>query len=293
MVGRSWSTGYPKPCGNVLEFGEGCCGWGLCGGVIRQGDGCSMKKRREDGKPIALVTGGSGDLGEAICRRLARAGMHVWVHCFRNQDRANNVVEDIRRSEGSADLCRADLRDATQTREMIRSIVEKCGGIDVLVNNAGDVQDNLLFLMPEADWDKIITSNLKPAFLCTKTVARTMMAHQSGRIINLASISGIVGSPGQCNYSAAKDGLIGMTKALARELGPFGIRVNAVAPGLIQSAMSDSLPKERVEEVLKMTSLGRMGTPEEVAEVVAFLASSESSYLTGQTIVVDGGIALA
>jgi len=252
-----------------------------------------MKNRRKDSKPIALVTGGSGDLGEAICRRLARDGMDVWVHCFRNKDRAKAVVEDIKHSERNANLCRADLRDATQTREMIQYIEEKSGGIDVLVNNAGEVQDNLLLLMPEADWDRIITSNLKPAFLCTKTVARKMMARQSGQIINLASIIGIVGSPGQSNYASAKAGLIGMTKALARELGPFGIRVNAVAPGLIRSAMTDTLPRERVEEILRMTSLGRMGTPEEVADVVAFLACSDSSFVTGQTIVVDGGVVLA
>jgi 3-oxoacyl-[acyl-carrier protein] reductase len=252
-----------------------------------------MKKEEITGhNMVALVTGGSGDLGGAICRRLAQDNMTVWVHYFRNQNSAQEVIEAITRSGGEAHICQADLTVAVQTEKMIRSIMAKSGHIDVLVNNVGEIRDNLLLLMPEADWDRIITSHLKPAFLCCKAVIRKMMARKSGRIINLVSVSAIIGVAGQCNYSAAKAGMIGMTKALARELGPFGVRVNAVAPGLIESSLASSMPKERVEEIIKMTSLGRIGSPNEVAEAVAFLASPASSYITGQTLVVDGGIVL-
>ncbi len=240
----------------------------------------------------ALVTGGSGDLGHAICRRLAREKMKVWVHYFRNQARAEAVVEEIKKSKGDACICQADLTDSEQTNEMIKTIVKKDGAIDILVNNAGETKDSLFVFMQEANWDGILTANLKPAFLCSKAVIRKMIKKKSGGIINISSVSGVIGSPGQCNYSAAKAGLIGMTKSLARELGPFGIRVNAVAPGLIKSALAAALPKEAEENIIKMTSLGRIGTPEEVAEVVAFLALPASSYITGQTLIVDGGFSL-
>jgi 3-oxoacyl-[acyl-carrier protein] reductase len=242
---------------------------------------------------VALVTGGSGDLGGAICRRLAREGMHVWVHYCRNEGRARTVLNEIEAAGGRASVCQADLSEAASTDEMVRLIVRESGRpVEVLVNNVGESRDNLLLFMKEDEWDDIITFNLKSAFLCCKAVVRKMMALQSGRIVNMASVAGIVGSPGQCNYGASKAGLIGMTRTLARELGPFGIRVNAVAPGLIESGMAGDLPEERVGEILGMTCLGRMGTPEEVAEIVAFLATPASSYMTGQTMVVDGGMAL-
>jgi len=247
-----------------------------------------------DGK-VSLVTGASRGLGRAHALKLSSLGSKVAVNYLdiageSNQADANEVVETITGRGGEAIAVEADIRDAEAVKAMVDKIVEQWGKIDILVNNAGITRDNLLLRMTEEAWDDVIDTNLKGAYLCTKFVLRSMMKQRWGRIINIASISGVMGTAGQGNYSAAKGGLIAFTKSIAREMGSLNITANAIAPGFITTEMTDKLPQEWKDDILKMISLKRPGKPEEVAELVAFLASDRAGYISGQVIGIDGGI---
>jgi len=200
-------------------------------------------------------------------------------------------MASITRQGGEAMLAPADVRDSSSVKDMVRQITDKWGKIDILVNNAGITADGLLLRMSEEAWDNVINTNLRGAYLCTKAALRSMTSQGWGRIINIASIAGLTGNVGQSNYAASKGGLIAFTKSLARELGPRNITVNAVAPGFITTAMTDQLPVELKESILSRVALGRFGTPEDVAGLVAFLVSRQSDYITGQVINIDGGVA--
>ncbi|UCD59338.1 MAG: 3-oxoacyl-[acyl-carrier-protein] reductase [Candidatus Hydrogenedentota bacterium] len=240
---------------------------------------------------IALVTGGSRGIGRAIAEALARAGATVVV-CSRNLDSNKDTAEQIRSRGGLAYPYRVDVTDGDSVSALVSDVLKDFGRIDILVNNAGVAADNLLLRLKEADWDKVIDTNLKGTFNCTKAVARTMVKQRGGKIINIASVVGITGNPGQANYCASKAGIIGLTKSVARELASRNITVNCVAPGLIRTAMTDALPDEAKDDVLRLIPLGRMGEPEDVAEIVKFLASPASDYITGEVIRADGGMAM-
>ena len=247
-----------------------------------------------DGK-VSLVTGASRGLGKAHALKLSSLGSKVAVNYVdiegeSNQADAAEVVKAITGQGGEAIAVEADIRDAEAVKAMVEKVVERWGKIDILVNNAGITRDNLLLRMSEEAWDDVIDTNLKGAYLCTKFVLRSMMKQKWGRIINIASISGVMGTAGQGNYSASKGGLIAFTKSIAREMGSLNITVNAIAPGFIITDMTDKLPAERKEAILSLISLQRFGQPEDVAELVAFLASDRAGYITGQVIGIDGGI---
>ncbi|WP_028318577.1 3-oxoacyl-ACP reductase FabG [Desulfobulbus elongatus] len=242
-----------------------------------------------DGK-IAMVTGGSRGIGRAICVRLAAMGATVGVNYVANPAAAEETLRQIEAAGGKGFTVRFNVADAEAVQEGIKEIIATHGQIDILVNNAGITRDGLVARMKDEEWDSVLDTNLKGAFLCSKAVMRTMMKKRWGRIISISSVVGFVGNSGQVNYAAAKAGLTGLTKSLARELAGRNITVNCVAPGYIVTDMTDGL-SEDVQEALKaQIPLGTLGTPEDVAAAVAFLASSDGNYVTGQTLHVNGGM---
>lgn len=241
---------------------------------------------------VALVTGASRGIGRAIALRLAESGAAVGVNFNTNEAAALEVVERIRGAGGQAVALQADVRSQEAVQAMVAKLVEAYGKIDILVNNAGIVRDMLLLRMSEEDWDAVLNTNLKSAFICTKAVVRYMMKQRWGRIINISSISGVIGNPGQANYSAAKAGLIAFTKTIAREFASRGITSNAIAPGFILTDITSELSEQLKSELIKQIPVERFGKAEEVAELVAFLASDRAAYITGQAIHVDGGLAM-
>ena len=244
-----------------------------------------------DGK-IALVTGASRGIGRAIAIAFAKEGATVAINYAGNHEKAENVVKEIKDLGKDAISIQGDVTNADSVATMVKTVTEQFGKIDILVNNAGITRDNLLMRMKEEDWDSVINTNLKGVFLCTKAVSRQMMKQRQGRIINISSVVGVSGNAGQANYTAAKSGVIGLTKTSAKELAARGITVNAIAPGFIETDMTSTLTEDVGEQMLKQIPLGRFGSPDDVAQTAAFLASEEAAYITGQTIHVDGGMVM-
>ncbi|MBI2940223.1 MAG: 3-oxoacyl-[acyl-carrier-protein] reductase [Chloroflexi bacterium] len=241
---------------------------------------------------VALVTGASRGIGRAIALRLAQDGALVGVNYRQNAAAAEAVTTAIEESGGQAFLVPGDVSDAGQARAAVAKAIEVGGRLDVLVNNAGIIRDTLLLRMADDDWDAVLNTNLRGAYLCTQAALRGMLRQRWGRIVNIASIAGLVGNAGQANYSAAKAGLIGFTKSVAREAASRNVTVNAVAPGLIETDITTGMPPKAREAMIAQIPMQRMGTPEEVAEVVAFLVSDRASYITGAVIQIDGGLAM-
>jgi 3-oxoacyl-[acyl-carrier protein] reductase len=241
---------------------------------------------------VALVTGGSRGIGRAICLELAREGAKVVVNYAGSQGAAEEVVAAIKELGSEAIAVQGDVASFEDAEKMVSATVEAFGGIDILVNNAGITRDNLLIRMKEDDWDAVINTNLKGVFNCTKAVAKPMMKARKGRIINITSVVGIIGNPGQANYVSAKAGVIGLTKSNAKELAVRNITVNAVAPGYIETDMTDKLGDDVKAKLFEAIPLSRMGRPEDIANAVTFLASDKAAYITGQVISVDGGMVM-
>ncbi|MCB2307867.1 3-oxoacyl-[acyl-carrier-protein] reductase [Clostridium estertheticum] len=240
----------------------------------------------------AVVTGASRGIGRAIALKLAKDGANVVVNYRNSVDAVQEVVKEIEALGVKVLAIQADISSYADVENMIKKSVEEFGSIDILVNNAGITKDGLLMRMKEADFDSVIDINLKGAFNCTRHVAAIMLKQRSGRIINISSVSGLTGNAGQVNYSAAKAGIIGMTKSVAREFGSRGITCNAVAPGYIQTDMTEDLSAKVKDTIMGNIPLKRLGRPEDVANVVAFLATDEAAYITGQVINVDGGMVM-
>lgn len=241
---------------------------------------------------VAIVTGASRGIGKAVALALAGAQADVVVNYAGRADAAEETANAIRQMGRRALVYQADVSDAAQVQEMVDATLKEFGKVDILVNNAGITRDNLILRMKEEDWDAVMAVNLKSAFNTIKAVARPMVKARAGRIINISSVVGLYGNAGQANYAAAKAGLIGLTKTMAKELGPRNVTVNAIAPGFIMTDMTENLSIEAREKMTSAIALNRLGKPEDVASMVAFLASDFCGYITGQVIGVDGGIAM-
>lgn len=241
---------------------------------------------------VALVTGASRGIGQAAAIELAKAGADIIVNFIGNEAVAQETVEAIESLGRKAIKIKANVGDADDVQAMVDEAHATFGHIDILVNNAGITRDGLLIRMKDSDWDEVLNINLKGVYLVTKAVAKLMVKQRAGRIINMTSVSGVTGNVGQANYAAAKAGVIGFTKTCAKELAARGITVNAIAPGFIETAMTDVLPEKIKEGIAATVPLGRMGQPEEIAGVVTFLASDFASYITGQVLNVDGGMVM-
>lgn len=240
----------------------------------------------------AIITGASRGIGAEIAKRFAQAGAKVVVNYSGSQEKAEAVVEAIKENGGEAIAVKADVADSEAVKAMVDAAMDTFGSVDILVNNAGITRDNLMMRMKDDEWDDVINTNLKGVFICTKAVTRQMMKQRSGRIVNIASIVGVMGNAGQANYVASKAGVIGLTKTTARELSSRGITANAIAPGFITTDMTDELGEDIQKTMLAQIPLGRFGKPEEVAKAALFLASDDSSYMTGQTLHLDGGMVM-
>jgi 3-oxoacyl-[acyl-carrier protein] reductase len=239
---------------------------------------------------VALVTGGSRGIGRAAAARFAQAGAKVAITYRSRKPEAEALVEEISKSGGEAMALQADFAESTAPALAVEAVVKRWGRLDILVNNAGLTRDTLVMRMSEADWDIVLQTNLRAAFLCSKAALKPMLKQRYGRIVNVSSLAGVAGNAGQANYSASKAGLIGLTKSLAKEVGSRNITVNAVAPGFIATELTSGLPAELLERARQAAAIQRIGTPDDVAPAIVFLASPDASYITGQVLGIDGGL---
>lgn len=247
--------------------------------------------RKLEGK-VAVVTGASRGIGRAIALKLAEEGAKVVVNYSGSQAKAEEVVAMIQENGGEAIAVQASVSQTEEVTALMDAAVKTYGSLDILVNNAGITRDNLIMRMKDDEWDDVLNTNLKGVFLCTKAVTRQMMKQRAGRIINISSIVGVAGNAGQANYVAAKAGVIGLTKTTAKELASRNILVNAIAPGFIETEMTEQLPEDIKQGMLTQIPLAKLGQPEDIAKAVAFLASEDANYMTGQTLHIDGGMVM-
>jgi 3-oxoacyl-[acyl-carrier protein] reductase len=241
---------------------------------------------------IAIVTGGSRGIGKAIALELGKHGATVIVNYNQSAEAANAVIEEIKAAGGAGMAFQADVSDAEQVENLFKTVTKEYGQVDILVNNAGITRDNVIMMLKPDDFDAVINTNLRSAWLCSKAASRAMMKKRYGRIINITSVVGIAGNGGQTNYSASKAGMIGLTKSLAKEIASRNITVNAVAPGFIETDMTSELSEDLMKRAIEAIPLGRQGKAHDVAKAVAFLASDDAEYITGQVLVVDGGMVM-
>ncbi|MBE7549623.1 MAG: 3-oxoacyl-[acyl-carrier-protein] reductase [Anaerolineales bacterium] len=241
---------------------------------------------------VAVVTGSSRGIGAGIAQMLAAQGAKVVVNHRNSPEGAEEVVSAIKVAGGEAIIIQADVSQSSEAQRLIKETIDTCGQIDILVNNAGTTRDTLIMTMKDEDWELVLRTNLTSTYYCSKAAVRPMMKKRSGRIINITSVVGLAGQAGQTNYAASKAGIVGFTKSLAKEIGSRNITVNAVAPGFVPTALTEVLPPEMIQAAIANTPLGRLGTVEDVANAVLFLASNEAAFITGQVLTVDGGLVM-